>query len=63
MGFPYPHYDAELLLSVTGVMILAAILMPVAKIVPEWAGITLMAIPLVLLLAVCVFFWFRTRRD
>jgi hypothetical protein len=63
MGFPFPHYDAEFLLGVTGIALLTAVLFPIVARVPNQIGADLMAIPLVLLIGWCAWTWYRVRRG
>jgi hypothetical protein len=56
------HRNMEPLIGIALIAILAGCLFPLAKRLPEWAGIPLAAIPLVLLIAWCVWLW-REKRS
>ena len=57
------HQNMEPLIFITLILILAGCLFPIAKRLPEWAGIPLAAIPLVLLIAWCGWVWNINRRE
>jgi hypothetical protein len=63
MGFQYPHYDAEFLVGVVVVTLVAMVVFPIARWLPSWAGTPLAFLPLALLLAWSAWMWYRVRRG
>ena len=63
MGFPYPHYDAELFLGVMASCLLLVVALPAYGVLPRWAGLPLAASPLACLLATCAWVGYRRWRG
>ena len=59
----YPHYEAEFLVGVFVIGLLAAIVLPVARALPAAISVPLSFVPLALLIGWFVWTWRRVRRG